>query len=249
MSEPPSDVRSAAAGVLAHNVRRGASVEGGRAVSGTGRPSVPLAYYHLQGLVWVVLGGALLTGVVLYRTGLSDPGAVLAGPFGPLAAMLAAFGLLWPVKAYYRSRYGFRYPARPMARERFGLAVFAAIPIAGAFIVAAIAWVLAEPPVSFWGLVLTACSLLVYWPKRRLAGYWIVPVVLVPALSLLPLFGIGGGNHPYSVLLPIDEVILAVLGVLLVVLGSLDHIRLVRLLGVRRHGFVSRVGRAFCSPS
>ncbi len=77
---------------------------------------------------------------------------------------------------------------------------------------------------------------LVYWPKRKLAGYWIIPILLVPALSLLPLFGIGGGTDPYSVLLPIDEVILTVLGVLLVVLGSLDHIRLLRLLGVHRQG-------------
>ena len=202
----------------------------------TGRPSVPLAYYQLQGLIWVVLGGALLTGVVLHRTGLVDLGPVLVGPSGPLIAMLASVGLLWPVRAYYRSMYGLRYPARPMGREQLGVAVFAAILIAGAFVVAAIAWAFAEPPVSFWGLVLTGCLLVAYWPKRRLAGYWIIPVVFVPALSLLPLLGIGGGNDPYSLLLPIDEVILAVLGVLLVVLGSLDHIRLVHLLGVRHQG-------------
>lgn len=202
----------------------------------TARPRFPLAYYYLQGLIWVVLGGALLTGMVLYRTGLADLGAVFVGPFGPPAALLAGFGLMWPVRAYYRSRFGFRYPAQSMSKEQFALAMLIGLLLGGVLMIAALVSVLAEPRLSFWGLLVTVLLFLVYWPKRKLAPYWILPVVVVSALILLPFFGIGVSNEPHPVFLPIDQVILVAVGVLLVVLGALDHIRLVRLLGVRRQG-------------
>ncbi len=120
----------------------------------SGRPGVPLAYYHLQGLMWVVLGGALLAGMVLYRAGLANLGAAFDAPLGPLLAWFGAVALLWPVRAYYQRRYGFRYPAQPPpTKTQIALSVLAGLLMGAAYIVATVVWVFAEPPISFW-----ACS-------------------------------------------------------------------------------------------
>ncbi|MDP9350010.1 MAG: hypothetical protein M3P51_00470 [Chloroflexota bacterium] len=199
---------------------------------------IPLAYYQLQGLVWVAIGIAVLIGSALDYTGLADVGVLFTLPFGTLVILLGALGLLFPVREYYRSRYGLRYPPpHPgMSKVQFALAALGGLLLGGVVMIAALVSVLVEQRLSFVGLLLTTFLFVVYWPKRRLARYWLLPVVLVPTLILLPFFGIGASDDPYSALLPIDRVILLVVGVLLVALGLLDHRRLTRFLTVRQQG-------------
>ncbi len=135
------------------------------------------------------------------------------------------FAIAMLVRTYYRRAYGLSHPRQRLSPSSFLLSMVGGLALGWAGIAATFYYVMKSPPISYWGVCFSLLLFAAYWPDRRIAGYWLVPVVLLTALSLLPVFGFGRGNDPYSVVMPIDPMIIAVLRIFMVICGCSTPIR------------------------
>lgn len=170
--------------------------------------AVAREYDALQGLTYVALGGGFLFAAA---TGQPAIWIALGAAFGALAA------------GWYHRRYGFVRPRPDRASRLLVGSVVAILLILAGYVLDQ--WL--RPPVSFSLLAIVVVLGGGQWLMLRRVGltpvHWIVYALLVvAAFGPIVGWGVGGLFTPY---------VLVVTGLALLVVGVVDHLRLVRLLG------------------
>lgn len=178
-------------------------------------------YRELQGLKSVVAGLFLLFVVALYDGWLPGSAWVL-NSFLVLLLPFCMFGvvaiLFRNIQRYYERTFGHVEPNPDHTRRerQKGMLIYFSL-ILSYFLDRA--W---QPLISIGGLVFAGFLLVMAWPNRTYQVHYIVTAVLLTGLSLLPLVGISLDST--------RTVISVAAGLMLIVIGCIDHVLLVRTL-------------------
>ncbi len=151
-----------------------------------------------------------------------------------VASYVVVVALMWLIGKLYERAFGWIAPDaprgyKPSKSEFWGILC---LYMAGMWLATL------RPEVSRLGLILAYFATLQGWLRRR-SGYWLALVVLIAATSVAPLLDdVIGPIYPTVTAREVAIKLVTAIG--LMVVGTLDHLALVRTLGPIRHEEESR---------
>lgn len=180
-------------------------------------------YYYLQGLKIVPLGIIFVVWAAM-RGGLIQSNEWIY-EFLSVWGFAIGFGLYGFIQLFYDRVYGRAGFEMCLPEPGKRLASFARMTaIVVALIGAAMLDQWLQPPVLLFGLTIAGLMLVYYWPRRDFAMHYMIMALLIAAASLLPLISMltGDGSLKPAV------ASFAMVGLVFIVGGILDHLLLVR---------------------